>query len=313
MASVIRKDCGEGFSDPAIAPVVIFVYNRLAHTMQAVESLKRNNLASKSYLHIFSDGAKPGQEYEVARVREYLDGITGFAGVHIYPSPVNMGCASSVISGVSRMMKEHETVIAVEDDLVVSPNFLDYMNAALDYYKNKNVWAIAGWGIDLHFDPNDASDVHYSPRGECWGWATWRKRWENVDWAVSDYATFQRLGTHCFSLNEGGGDLSRLLDLQMAGKIDSWVIRWCYAQHKAKMLTVYPRLSKAINIGFYGTHQKGDLGYPVTLDDTNRTTFNFAGDITINEDIHRQFMYYYSYPYRIKNKIRRLFQRYCRF
>ncbi|MDR2521309.1 MAG: hypothetical protein LBC72_01970, partial [Spirochaetaceae bacterium] len=41
-----------------LAPVVLFVYNRPEHTLQTLEALKKNTLASESILYIFADGPK---------------------------------------------------------------------------------------------------------------------------------------------------------------------------------------------------------------------------------------------------------------
>ena len=40
------------------APILLFTYNRLAHTRRCVEALLKNSLATESELFIYSDGAK---------------------------------------------------------------------------------------------------------------------------------------------------------------------------------------------------------------------------------------------------------------
>ena len=40
------------------APVVLFVYNRLDHTMNVIDSLAKNELAEETDLYVFSDAAK---------------------------------------------------------------------------------------------------------------------------------------------------------------------------------------------------------------------------------------------------------------
>jgi hypothetical protein len=104
----------------------------------------------------------------------------------------------------------------------------------------------------------------------------------------------------------GGRDLPRLLDLQMTGKIDSWAIRWCYAQCKSGMLTVHPKVSKAINVGFGGTHVKYDPQYPVTLDISGRTVFDFGKPVEVEPKVRKQYLSYYGFFYRVKNYIRKL-------
>ena len=41
-----------------LAPIVLFVYNRLDHTQGVIETLLKNTLAKESEFYIFSDAAK---------------------------------------------------------------------------------------------------------------------------------------------------------------------------------------------------------------------------------------------------------------
>lgn len=287
------------------APIALFVYKRLDLTRQTIEALQKNNLARFSKLYIFSDAARSQKdEKQVAQVREYISGIKGFAEVTVIAAEKNKGCAKSVIAGVSWVFRECGKIIVVEDDLVTTPNFLDYMNAALDFYKDKNAFAIEGWSIALKFPDNYNYDVYFIPRGGSWGWATWKDRWQTVDWEVSDYETFRNNKAARKKFNEGGDDLSRMLDLQMAGKIDSWAIRFAYALYKSGKLNVVPRISKVKNIGFESdaTHTLNDPNYPLVLDDGSKTEFEFC-DVQINNNLVEQFRCYFSLPYRVKNRL----------
>ena len=67
-----------------LAPIVLFVYNRLNHTRQSLEALQKNDLASKSELIIYSDSAKNQNDLDkVAKVREYIKNIDGFKKIII--------------------------------------------------------------------------------------------------------------------------------------------------------------------------------------------------------------------------------------
>ena len=50
------------------APILLFVYNRPAHTRQALEALSRNTLSADSDLFIYSDAAR--SEADRAAVEE---------------------------------------------------------------------------------------------------------------------------------------------------------------------------------------------------------------------------------------------------
>ena len=61
-----------------LAPVALFVYNRIEHVRKTLNSLSNNLYAEKSDLYIFSDGAKHQKIYLVNSVRKYCSSINNF-------------------------------------------------------------------------------------------------------------------------------------------------------------------------------------------------------------------------------------------
>lgn len=244
------------------APIVIFTYRRAIDKL--IESLLRNELSGQSDLYIFSDGYKGDiDKNDVLEVRKYLNKISGFRTIAIKCSIENNGLANSVINGVTEILNKYEKVIVLEDDLIVSSNFLDYMNEALGFYEeNEGIWSISGYTPELKCLKGYEQDVYLSPRASSWGWATWACRWKPIDWGVTDYASFIKDKESVERFNRGGNDLSVMLKMQMLGRIDSWAIRWCYNQFRYNAYTVYPAESKLINNGFdeKGTHNSTGEG-----------------------------------------------------
>src|SRR5690242_14206934 len=103
------------------SPIALFVYNRPDHTRQTIEALRKNTLAPESDLYVCSDGPKPNAVDAVNATRAHLRTISGFKSVSIHENETNKGLANSIISGVSRVLETHDTIIVVEDDLVTSP------------------------------------------------------------------------------------------------------------------------------------------------------------------------------------------------
>ena len=129
------------------APIAIFAYNRPQHLARAVRALKANDLACASELHIFSDGPKqPKAVRAVEEVREVASRVTGFAKLHVYEQANNLGLATSVISGVTDLCQAYGRVIVLEDDLVVAPGFLTFMNQVLERYERESrVMQVSGY------------------------------------------------------------------------------------------------------------------------------------------------------------------------
>jgi hypothetical protein len=243
-----------------IAKIIIFTYRRVPHKL--IDSLLKNKLSKYSDLIIYSDGAKKDLEKnDILEVREYLKTITGFKSIKIIESSKNKGLANSIIDGVSEVIDKYEKVIVLEDDLIVSEDFLEYMNHALSFYKDdEKIWSISGYGPKLPCLKNYEEDLYLSVRASSWGWATWKDRWRKVDWSVKDFNNLKNDIKLKKEFNLGGNDMYKMLELQILGKIDSWAIRWCYSQFKLNMYTVYPKKSKIINDGFEdnkGTHNSG--------------------------------------------------------
>ena len=240
------------------APIILFVYNRLRHLTLTIEALKNNLYANESPLYIFSDGPKDESDnYRVSKVRDYITKINGFKNVEIITHRNNIGLATSVINGVSKVIKNYSAVIVLEDDIITSPYFLSFMNSALTYYANHRlVFSVTGFNHSpfiMKFPKYYNYDVFLNQRASSWGWGTWRDRWEKVDWDVKDYLTLLINKNFKVSYNISGNDKFEMLINQLIGKIDSWAIRWDLFHYKNNAGCVYPVFSYLNNIGIDGT------------------------------------------------------------
>jgi hypothetical protein len=274
--------------------------------------LQKNSLAQQSDLYIFSDAAKTASEASaVDEVRSYLRTIDRhtFKTICIEEAELNIGLANSIIQGVSKVFEKHHSLIVLEDDLISSSNFLSFMNDSLQKFDSqKKVFSISGFSFDLGLSQS-SSDSYFLNRGCSWGWATWKDRWEKVDWQIVDYNIFanNRLQRRAFS--KGGSDLNAMLKKQMSGKIDSWAIRWFYNQYKMKGLTLYPVSSKIINIGFgkNATHTTGSAKrYAPLFDFEAKSHFKYPVILEISEIAQKKFQRKMGYLARIKSKIEKI-------
>ncbi len=285
------------------APIVLFAYKRIDHLSRTIDALKKNKYAQESILYIFQDAAAcDSEKKEVVQVSEYLLDIqktNWFKDIVVDISKEHRGLASSVIAGVTQIIDQYGKIIVVEDDLVTSNDFLEYMNLALDFYEdNEKIWSISGYTPALWSLRKYPYEVYFSYRGCSWGWGTWKNRWEKVDWNVSDYEEFVRQPKQVARFNRGGPDMARLLEAQMMGRVDSWAVRWCYQQSKEDMLTVYPKRSRVLNIGLDGTGAHCRRGiikpYPMVLKEgMDSINIKFTAD-RVDEKIINDFYRFYS-------------------
>ena len=119
------------------APIAVFAYNRPRHLAQVLEGLRRNREAVASDLFVYSDAAKmSAAASDVEEVRRVARGASGFRSVNIVEREKNFGLARSIIAGVSELTGRFGSVIVLEDDLLPSPDFLRYLNDALNAYRD---------------------------------------------------------------------------------------------------------------------------------------------------------------------------------
>jgi hypothetical protein len=245
-----------------LAPIALFVYKRPVHTRKTIEALQGNALASQSCLYLFSDGPKDQDTANaVAEVRQYIRSITGFRSVNIIERERNRGLAQSVIAGVTHLCNEHDRVIVLEDDLVVSPYFLEYMNNALNRYENEaRVMQISGYLFPAKTE--DDKDAFLLPFTTSWGWATWQRAWKYFDPDMIGCKTIQTDPSLQKKFDLGGAyPYSRMLEDQKSGKVDSWGILWYLSVFMRSGLVLYPKQTLVNHIGYdeTATHAKSTL------------------------------------------------------
>ncbi len=293
-----------------LAPIVLFVYNRLNETKKTIEALQSNYLASQSELFIFSDGPKSvAGKTKIDDVRAYLSTVKGFKSVSVVEATKNKGLAKSIIEGVTEIVNKHKKIIVVEDDLITSRNFLDYMNQALSFYENSpEVITISGYTLSLPNLKNYEKDYYLGYRASSWGWGIWKDKWNNVDWTVSNYSDFITDKKKMNAFAAIGSDMPKMLRYQMEGKIDSWAIRLCYYQFEHQMFCVFPSVSKLKSIGFSkeATHTSGSTRFDTVLDKGEQRVFEFDKEMSINKKIIKDFRNKFSVKSRIIDKVKQL-------
>lgn len=245
----------------SLAPVVVFCYNRPNHVEQTLEALSRNELSDQSVLYIYCDGPKVDasdeQLQKIAEVRKVVRKCQWCQEVHIIESEINKGLAKNIIDGVSDVISKYGRVIILEDDLLTSPYFLNYMNSALDMYETyPSVFSISANRppVNKMEIPQDYEyDVFVSLRPFSTGWATWKSKWERIDWSMNYLEDFLQHSSQIEAFNRGGDDLTAMLCMQREHKIDSWAIRYAFQHFYHHAVSILPCVPYVDNIGFDGT------------------------------------------------------------
>ncbi len=306
------------------APVAVFGYSRDDKLERCLEALEKNPLVDKTDLFLFLDGEKGELDHEkVERVRHLAyqyQKKSKFNKVIITAQTKNLGLANSIIGGVTRVINEYQKIIVVEDDLIVSEDFLAYMNKGLDYYEDmKEYGSVSAYTYPLPELRNYNKDIYVTHKGECQGWGTWCDRWNEVDWSLSDFDSYlhDKEKRKAFDAIEKG--LDQMLIAQQAGKVDSWAVRWCYHLFVHELLTVYPRVSRVWNIGFDGSGvNSGDSEIDAMRHNGDMKNVRECGEksaviferMPVNEKLEHKAATYWrlSFGERVAYKLKQLFK-----
>ena len=277
------------------APIILFTYNRPAHTRRALESLRRNALAAESELFVYSDAARDEADREaVAEVRRIIHDARGFKAVHIVERDENQGLARNIIDGVTRVTDQYGRVIVLEDDLVGAPHFLRFMNDALETYKDEpRVGHIQA--CDFTDDPS-LPDTFLIKFTGSWGWGTWKRAWQhfNPD-GKALLAELERRGlTREFDFG-GKYGFTRMLRRQTEGKNNSWAIRWNASLFLKDILSLNTGRSLVQNTGFdgSGTNCGGGNLYQSRLCTTPIPVTKIS-PVTENREARAAYAHYYA-------------------
>ncbi|MDW7695813.1 DapH/DapD/GlmU-related protein [Flammeovirgaceae bacterium SG7u.111] len=236
-----------------LAPIVLFVYNRPWHTRQTLEALVQNELADQSELFIYADGPKENTTEEnllkINEVRELIKEKKWCKEVQIIESPINKGLADSIVEGVTEIVNKYGKIIVLEDDLVTSKGFLQYMNDALDIYKDEEkIMHINGYMFPSN--DNNLSETFFAQITFSWGWGTWKRSWRQyTNDSIALWEVIRKKGLlHKFNI-EGTYSLQSQLEDNIKKKIKTWAVKWHAILIINDLLALTPKTSLVRNIG----------------------------------------------------------------
>ena len=280
-------------------------YNRPGALQRSLEALSAADLASETDLFIRIDGpCGEDDAQKVAAVREVAQAASGFRRLDVSWSDRNQGLGPSVIQGIERILDFSEAVIVLEDDLVVSKGFLRYMNDALRLYADdKRVFSVCGYTNRVDVPEGYAADAYFAPRSSSWGWATWRDRWQSVDWNPTP-ASWQK---NAVAFNRwGGSDCAKMLRDWMEGRNKSWAIRFCYSQFlqgKTALFPVRSLVDPSAGFAGDGTNCRRYNRFKFDFDPIGKDRFRFPETVEENPSFRRSVLKYHSLGRRLWSRL----------
>jgi glycosyltransferase involved in cell wall biosynthesis len=283
-----------------VSPIALFAYNRPDKLKAAIESLANNELSEVSDLYVFVDGPKSKKDtFLIQDIIGIVKGVNGFKSINLNTSKVNLGLASSIRQGIDFVLSLAPTVVVVEDDLIMAPTFLNYINQGLAKFKDDGrVASIQGYQYPIVPPLQNAVALRGA---DCWGWATWKNRWQSSIFDAKRLYEQIKLQNLQYEFDlYGAMPYTHMLKDQIDGKIDSWAICWHASMFIQGLVSLYPSESLVINNGHDG---KGTHGDKSKMFDTKlgfwsiKTPWpNPIEDVTYKNELHKYFQYNLQLP-----------------
>lgn len=235
------------------SPVLFLIFNRPETTIRVFEKIRA---ARPPKLYISADGPRsnrPGELERCEEARKIALGVDWPCEVKTLFRESNLGCKMGVASGIDWFFQNEEEGIILEDDVLPMPSFFTFCDEMLKRYRNDpTIGMITGSNLVSKKLKNDASFfVSHVPL--IWGWATWRRAWQNYDVSMKNWPQWSRSDkiTKCFQGDQLVTSYWRdALDRVYQNGMDTWDYQWLFACWQAGMYSIIPAQNLTDNLGY---------------------------------------------------------------
>lgn len=232
-------------------PVAVIIYNRSKYLSQLIESIREYK---PKKVYIIGDGWKNNQDkMNVLTTRKFIENnIDWNCKIVKFYSEKNLGLRRRVVSGLNMVFEIEESVIILEDDLVVDPSFYTFCEELLEKYKkNEKISCISGNNFQFgEYLPSQS--YFFSRYVHSWGWATWARAWKKYD---DDLIYLKTMKDKHILRDILDGMIKEwywltIFYLVKKNKFDSWAYRWSYSNFYYQALSISPSQNLVSNLGY---------------------------------------------------------------
>ena len=226
-----------------LAPVAIFAFNRPGHLKSLLDSLSNNCEIKSTDVYVFIDGPRGNADTDlIVQTKKIAHEYSQFRIKKIVVRDWNLGLGNAIKQGINEVLAENDSIVVLEDDLVVTKHFLKYMNRALDRYKFElKVASIHGYCFDF---ANPIPEPFFLRGADCLGWATWKDRWDSIEWNPAHLLKLIESQNLIFDFNlNNAHSYSSALSGEVRKGFHSWAIYWHASMYAQNRLTLFPGVS----------------------------------------------------------------------
>lgn len=234
-----------------IAPVALFIFNRPGLTAQVFDRVRA---ARPPQLLVVADGprsSRAGEAQLCEEARKIATSPDWPCEVRTNFAVENMGCRRRVSSGLDWVFQECEEAIILEDDCVPCGSFFTFGSEMLRHYRgDERIMHVSGINFQDGLRRGPGS-YYFSRYSLSWGWASWRRAWQNYDVTLNDWPRARTEGWLSTVLEDPIeiDYWTRIFDKLHQGQIDTWDYQWLFKCWRRKGLCIHPNENLVTNIG----------------------------------------------------------------
>lgn len=265
------------------SPVFIPTLCRHEHLRQTLESLRCCTHAELTDVYIGLDYPLKEKHWDGYRkIDEYLKTVNGFKSLTVLRREHNFGSTKNRESALEMICSKYDSFIYMEDDNVVSPNFLDFINKGINRFQDEeDVIAISGYSYRNDF-PCGKSNFYKERSGfNVWGHAMTSANYVKMRTELTRWYSWKRILNPYTLIYCAWYSWSSFLFLMLHAAFPRLKSDYVLSNYMlfSKKNMVMPAKSLLRNIGFDGSgeHCGAVDGFSEQEIDT-RSTFDFIGD-----------------------------------
>jgi hypothetical protein len=209
--------------------------------------------ARPKQLFLIQDGARIANTNDlenIAKCRKIVDNIDWECKVYKNYVDENLGCGMRIFSGLNWAFQYVDRILIIEDDCVPAQSLFPFTEELLEKYKNDDRIGMISGMNNLGVYEETPGDYFFTSSGSIWGWATWKRVWDNVEYNLEflkdNYSTNIVFKTDS-KLEPMGKVLSTTLEERK--KLSSWSYQLGMNILLQNQLNIVPKYNMIHNIG----------------------------------------------------------------
>lgn len=262
-------------------PILFLVFNRPDKTRLVFEAIRK---AKPNQLFVSADGPRfnvPGEVEKCDLVRSIASAVDWDCKLNLLFRDKNLGCGKSVSEGITWFFDNVEEGIIIEDDCLPSSSFFRFCSELLDRYRHdQEIALVTGNNFQMGIKRGN-SDYYFSRYTHIWGWATWRRAWNDYDYTMAEYENLKYNYLHKQLLPLG------MMDAVKYEQMDTWDVQWMYTNFLKNRLSIIPNINLVENIGFTddATHTTMSIPNYIKLSQSGELNFPLKHPVNIKANI----------------------------